>query len=149
MKKSEWGPSIWKLFHVLAYKIKEESFPLIGKQLYFFIIRICNNLPCPDCARHASMFLSKINPSLIKCKNDLIQTLHIFHNSVNTRTNKQVHPESILSQYERENIINVYNKFILVFTTHNNKLLADNLQRKFIIKDFKMWFIKNIKCFNL
>jgi len=35
-----------------------------------------------------------------------------------------------------------------VFNTHNNKLLADNLQRKFIVRDFKTWFLKNIQSFN-
>ena len=148
MKKDVWGPAIWKLFHVLAFKIKEESFSTIGKELFFYIIRVCSNLPCPDCARHASFFLSKINPSLIRSKRDLIQTLHIFHNSVNKRTDKPIQPDSILSQYENENIITVYNNFIAVFNTHNNKLLADNLQRKFIIRDFKSWFLKNIQSFN-
>ena len=148
MKKDVWGPAIWKLFHVLAFKIKEESFSKIGKELFFYIIRVCSNLPCPDCARHASFFLSKINPSLIRSKRDLIQTLHIFHNSVNKRTDKPIQPDSILSQYENENIITVYNNFIAVFNTHNNKLLADNLQRKFIIRDFKSWFLKNIQSFN-
>jgi len=148
MKKEIWGPGIWKLFHVLAYKLKEDSFPTVGKQLFHYITRICNNLPCPDCARHASFFLSKINPALLRSKRDLIQTLHIFHNSVNKRTDKPIQPESTLSQYENENIINVYNQFIAVFNTHNNKLLADNLQRKFIVRDFKTWFLKNIQSFN-
>jgi len=92
--------------------------------------------------------LNKLNPSLLRSKNDLIQTLHIFHNSVNKRTDKPNQHESILSQYENENIINVFNNFIAVFNTHNNKLLADNLQRKFILRDFKAWFLNNIKCFN-
>ena len=73
--------------------------------------------------------------------------MNIFHNSVNKRTDKPIQPESILSQYESENIINVFNNFIAVFNTHNNKLLADNLQRKFIIRDFKKWFLNNIQCF--
>jgi hypothetical protein len=147
MKKSIWGPAIWKLLHVLAHKLKDDSFPTAGKQLFYYIIRICNNLPCPDCAKHATAFLNKLNPSLLKSKGDLIQTLHIFHNSVNKRTDKPLQPESILSQYENENIIHVFNNFIAVFNTHNNKLLADNLQRKFILRDFKRWFLSNIQCF--
>jgi hypothetical protein len=147
MKKSIWGPAIWKLFHVLAHKLKDDTFPIVGKQLFYYIIRICNNLPCPDCAKHATLFLNKLNPSLLKSKSDLIQTLMIFHNSVNKRTDKPIQPESILSQYENENIISVFNNFIAVFNTHNNKLLADNLQRKFIIRDFKKWFLNNIQCF--
>jgi hypothetical protein len=148
MKKSLWGPAIWKLLHVLAHKLKDDSFPVIGKMLFYYIVRICNNLPCPDCARHATVFLSKINPSMLKSKNDLLQILYVFHNAVNKRTDKPLQPDSILSQYDNENIISVYNNFIVAFNTHNNKLLADNLQRKFIIRDFKAWFLNNIKYFN-
>ena len=45
-----WGPCTWYLFHTLAEKVKEESFPLIKESLISLIIRICSNLPCPECA---------------------------------------------------------------------------------------------------
>lgn len=148
MTTNNWGPHIWKLFHVLAVKMKEESFQIIGKDLYFYIRRICSNLPCPDCSRHATFFLNKINPLLIRSKQELIVTLFIFHNSVNKRKDKPIAPEAILLQYKNENIFDVYNNFIKVFNTNrNSKLLADNLHRKFIIKEFKSWFLNNINHF--
>jgi len=150
MTTNLWGPFIWRLFHVLAYKLKDESFHIVGIDLFNFIKRICSNLPCPDCARHASFFLSKINPLVIRSKKDLIITLFIFHNSVNKRKDKPLETEGILRQYENENIFNVYNNFIRVFHTNkNHKLLADNLHRKFIVKDFKSWFLSNLKHFNI
>ena len=39
-----WGPCTWYLFHTLAEKVKEESFPLIKDSLISLIIRICSNL---------------------------------------------------------------------------------------------------------
>lgn len=150
MTTKEWGPHIWKLFHVLAGKMKDDSFKIIGHDLINFIKRICSNLPCPDCARHATLFLRRINPALIKNKHDLVITLFIFHNSVNQRKEKPMFNESVLLQYNNENIINVYNNFIRVFhTNRNTKLLADNLHRKFIVKEFKAWFTNNINHFNL
>jgi hypothetical protein len=56
MTTEQWGPYIWKLFHVLAGNMKEESFQTIGRELLSFIKRICANLPCPDCSRHATFF---------------------------------------------------------------------------------------------
>ena len=150
MTTDQWGPHIWKLFHVLAGNIKEESFHIIGRDLLNFIKRICSNLPCPDCSKHATLFLNRLNPTLIRNKRDLIITLFIFHNSVNQRKDKPIASEIILLQYNNENIFNVYNNFIRVFhTNRNTKLLADNLHRKFIVKEFKTWFLNNIKHFNI
>ncbi len=150
MTTDQWGPHIWKLFHVLAGNIKDESFNIIGHDLLNFIKRICSNLPCPNCAKHAISFMNKINPTVIKTKQDLIVTLFIFHNSVNKRKNKPIASDSILMQYNNENILDTYNNFIKVFhTNRNTKLLADNLHRRFIVKEFKSWFLNNIKHFNL
>ena len=35
MKKSEWGPCVWKVLHTLTIKIKDESFESQRKQLDF------------------------------------------------------------------------------------------------------------------
>jgi hypothetical protein len=95
-------------------------------------------------------FLNKINPTLINNKQDLIVILYIFHNSVNKRKDKPMASQEVLSQYNNENLINVYNNFIRVFhTNRNTKLLADNLHRKFIVSQFKKWFLSNIQHFNI
>ena len=56
MSPSQWGPPTWLFMHTLAEKIKEDSYPIIGKQLIYNIIQICNLLPCPDCSEHSKTF---------------------------------------------------------------------------------------------
>ena len=86
-----WGPSTWILFHTLIEKLTDDGFDKIGLPLFTYIKRICRNLPCPDCAQHASYFLSQINLANIKTKHDLKTTIYIFHNNVNKRKNKPIY----------------------------------------------------------
>ena len=58
MSPSYWGPNTWIFMHTLACKIKEDSFPIIGKQLVLYLIQISYNLPCPECSQHAKQFWS-------------------------------------------------------------------------------------------
>jgi hypothetical protein len=63
VKKMKWGEPIWNLFHVLAEKVKEETFANIREELLNIIYTICANLPCPDCANHATTYMNNINYS--------------------------------------------------------------------------------------
>jgi hypothetical protein len=64
-----WGPSCWYLFHGLATKVKEEEFEKIKLSLWTNIVEICNNLPCPDCRKHAMDTISKTNKqNILKSK---------------------------------------------------------------------------------
>ena len=68
MSTNVWGPPTWILFHTLIAKLTDDGFNTIGLQLFRYIKRICNNLPCPDCAQHATQFLSRVNMTTIKTK---------------------------------------------------------------------------------
>ena len=150
MSPSVWGPPIWALFHTLAHKIKDESYPQIGVELFYQISRICRYLPCPDCSNHATAFLGKINPVNLKTKHDLIHTYYILHNIVNKRKNKPMYKaDSILAKYNEMNIIYAYNHFTSVYKTKGNmKLLTDSFQRQIIVKEFQKWLSINFKHFN-
>ena len=56
MKKSVWGPCIWKTLHILTIKLKDEYVDVQIKELKEIIIHICNNLPCPLCSSHANNY---------------------------------------------------------------------------------------------
>jgi hypothetical protein len=143
MSQSIWGPPTWTLFHTLIEKVTDEK---IVVPLFQYIVRICYNLPCPDCAGHAKAFFSKINHSSIKTKTDLRNLMYIFHNMVNKRKNKPLFHVDRLADYKTKNTIQVYNQFIQVYQTRGNiKLLADSLQRQMLVKEFKIWVIANIK----
>ena len=148
MSTNVWGPPTWILFHTLIAKLTDDGFNTIGLQLFSYIKRICNNLPCPDCAQHATQFLSRVNMATIKTKDELRNTMYIFHNMVNKRKNKPMYHVNDLEKYKSNNSIERYNNFIAHFKTKGNmKLLADSFQRKLLVNDFKKWIMLNIRFF--
>jgi len=151
MSPNEWGPPIWTFFHTLAEKIKDEKFSELGPHLLHLIKRICAHLPCPDCSQHASTFLSRVHFQNIKNKQGLKITLFDLHNLVNKRKKKPIFSFQDLDLlYKRKNVVLCYNDFCRVFQTHGlMKLMADNLQRKFILQETKKWVIDHIQDFDV
>ena len=148
MSPSTWGPQVWCFLHTMAAKIREDRFSTVAPQLFFFIRKICGNLPCPDCSQHANVFLGRINFKKVVCKMDLIKVLFIFHNAVNARKGKIAHSIDNVGNYAGNNLIQSYNQFISAFNTKGNmKLLADSFQRKLIIQEFRKWFLQNLSNF--
>lgn len=148
MKIEIWGPAVWNLFHTLAEKIKEDSYHKIGGELFQFIRRICANLPCPDCAQHATQFMNRVNFRQIRTKTDFKNMLWFFHNAVNKRKNKPIYPLRDLDIYADYNLVSVFNQFVASFQTKGNmKLLADSFQRKIITNDLRKWLMDNIHAF--
>ena len=146
---SVWGPSTWIFFHTIAEKIKEESFPVVGVQLFSFIKRICHFLPCPDCTGHAKKFLGTITPNSFKTKENLINYLYIFHNNVNIRKNKPQYSTTDLKKYESSDLINTYNTFVKVYNTKGDlRMLTDTFHRTRLLTEFRQWLMTNIRHFN-
>ena len=86
--------------------------------------------------------------STIKTKEDLRNTMYIFHNMVNKRKNKPMYHVNDLEKYKSNNSVEKYNNFIMHFKTKGNmKLLADSFQRKLLVNDFKKWLMTNIRFF--
>lgn len=149
MKPEVWGPAIWTLFHTLVELINENDYNKIGLELYAFIRQICNYLPCPECAKHATKFMSSVKIDSVKTKDGLRKIIYILHNAVNVQKQKKIFTFDDLEMYKSKNVVNVVNNFIKCFksTTGNMKLITDGFQRQMIIKNFKKWFIKNINSF--
>jgi hypothetical protein len=85
MSPSQWGIPTWIFMHTLVAKIKEEHFPVIGPQVISHLIQICMFLPCPECSDHAKQFWANVNTKNIQTKQDLVNLLFVFHNTVNKR----------------------------------------------------------------
>lgn len=149
MSPKDWGPPIWALFHTMAEKVNEADFAKIGPQMFNLIRQICRNLPCPDCANHATTFLNAVKPSSIKTKNEFRLMLWFFHNQVNKRKGYKIYTQEDLAKYATYSMLDIYNKFALSYNkkTGNLKLMSDSLERKRIIVNVSNWFKQNSQSF--
>ena len=135
----QWGPPIWRLFHTLAAQLNDDT---VVPVLLSHIQRICAFLPCPDCSAHATDFWRRVRPPTNK--QELIDILYNFHNTVNYRKRKQSHNYEQIKLYNQYSIFGVFKDFIAVYNTNGNmKLLAESFQRKLIIDQFRLFLIKN------
>ena len=150
-KKMKWGEPIWFLFHTLAHKVKESEFPRVKDELLNIIYNICNNLPCPMCAGHATEYMNKINFKTISTKKDLKDLLFVFHNTVNERKGFAMFNYADLdTKYNtaitRNILINFFNSFQV--KTGSIHMIANDMYRSRLIAVIKEWINKNYTCFD-
>jgi hypothetical protein len=151
-KKMKWGEPTWFLFHTLAEKIKDEYFQTIRLDLMNTIFTICKNLPCPDCANHATEYMKKINFASIKTKQDLKLLLFQFHNVVNQKKHFPLFSVNELdAKYSCANTINIIQNFMYYFQdkNHSIRMIANDIHRSRIAEQLKTWFNSNMQYFNL
>ena len=149
--KITWGEPIWFLFHTLAQKVKEDSFPIVRDGLLKNIYSICSFLPCPACANHAIEYLNKINFNTIQTKDDLINMIYVFHNEVNQR--KNVPPFDFIEvekKYSSAITINILKNFMHTFekSSRSNRMISNEFHKKTYIVELKKWLNMNINHFD-
>jgi hypothetical protein len=152
IKQMKWGQPTWFLFHTLAEKVKPEHFQEVRSDLLNIIYTICSNLPCPDCAKHATTYLNSINFNAIQTKDALRFMLFQFHNEVNRRKKYPEMPVCQLSEkYSVANTINIIHYFMPFFEDKHAsiRMIADDMHRSRVALQMKAWFNKNIECFEL
>ena len=140
------GPSTWTLIHTLAEKVRDANFNDVKADLLAYVKRICANLPCPDCAAHATQFISKLTPDQFATKQNFKAFLLHFHNSVNARTGKRPFTmEELNAKYSRANTFVVVPYFIRVYSYRNTnvRLLVNSFQKDLLIKEFIQWMRDN------
>ena len=149
VKEMLWGQPTWFLLHCLAEKVKESSFPKIRKSLFKTIIQICGNLPCPECAEHATNHLQRINFDAIQTKEQLKTMLWNFHNIVNKKKHYPIFPFEKLSQYNNAHFKNIVQNFFYHYTKKNYgmRVGAHNFHRGLATKDIQHWFQENMNHF--
>jgi hypothetical protein len=150
MRKKDWGNAVWFLFHTLAEKIKPE-YPAEIPVLLEHIISICNHLPCPDCKQHAVATLARINKTMIAAsRENLIDFVWSFHNSVNSRTKAPLYPKEALDRYKTAKTQAIIQNFIKVMsaTSNNEKTMLHGFHRTLYIKKFVDYVKMNMHKYN-
>ena len=151
--KMLWGVSTWRLFHTMAARIREESYPHLKGELLAVVKQICYNLPCPDCARHATRFMNGVNLATLPNKTVFISMLFQFHNSVNARLGKQQYTLEDLKVYNKRNLGIDLQNFLTFYARRYNGTLQAGIQsteliRRRIAISVRAWLQKNWLHFN-
>jgi len=150
-KKMKWGEPTWFFMHTMAQKVKPEHFQQIRQGFLSQINNICRNLPCPDCAAHASQYLDKSNFNRIQTKDELILFLYDFHNSVNVRKGIPNFPkEELYDKYSKANTTNIINYFLFHFADKSKsiRMISNDMYRMRIINLLKEWLNSNLQYFD-
>lgn len=147
--KAVWGPCVWYLFHTVAHHIKEDhpKFETAKNEFIAFSFRIATNLPCPECSQHATAYISKITPQMIKTKHDLKMLYINFHNAVNIRKGKPLFTlEEADAKYKNANIKLIIEYFFQIYgkKTINIKLMINNFHKDILLSEFRTWSVQNI-----
>lgn len=151
-KKMKWGEPVWFFFHTMAEKVKPESFQTIRLSFLKIVSNICRNLPCPNCAQHATSYIENTNLNTIQTKEELIEYFYVFHNEVNKRKGVQLFPKELLREkYSKANTINIINNFLFHFLdkSFSIRMIADDFHRKRLVDEIKQWLNSNYQYFEL
>ena len=150
MKKAGWGPIVWKALHCITLKIKNEEFEKEKNNIIKIISDICTNLPCPQCASHASNFIRRYKMKNIKNKDELIKYMFLMHNNVNKRLKKKSYnfdDIEIYNSYDIKNVLTDYYKMNINLRT-GERMMLHNYHRKMFISEFYNYFNGNIAKFD-
>lgn len=145
--KMKWGPPVWYFFHILAEKVKEDKFNKLKDDIMDIIRSICNTLPCPICAEHATNYMKKIHNNSIQSKDDLKLMLFQFHNEVNKRKGYAEFPLNELdTKYKSAVTINAVNSFIVTYRekSRNVQMIATEMSRDMILRNIRGWLNNNL-----
>jgi hypothetical protein len=151
-KLMKWGEPTWYLFHTIAEKIKPEFYTQYRSEIMNIIRIVCNTLPCPICANHATQYMQNINDSQLSTKEDLQRMLWAFHNSVNERKGQPFFPNDkgqLRNKYSRANTRAIIQNFIVVHKDKQSgfRMTTGDFYRNKNINMIKSWFIRYISIF--
>ena len=129
-----WGNYVWIFFHTFAHIIGEQKFIKHKSNILELIRRICNNLPCPECANDATIYLQRFNlEKNINSKSDLKKFFHYFHNVINKKLNKpEFDINKLDEEYSKLDFNVIYANLMKVFTTKINgpkSMMMHNFKR--------------------
>ena len=142
-QQMSWGEPTWSFFHTLAEKVKEESFNIVKNDIMKYIFIICSNLPCPECAQHAKMYMSSINFNSIQTKTQLKEMLYVFHNGVNRRKGHSLLERADLdAKYSGNVLTTIFYNFLVKFQDKHASihLISEDMYRKALSKNIVKWF---------
>jgi len=138
---ARWGTPTWVFFHTLIAKIDESKYMECRDDLLGHIKRLCEVLPCPDCAEHAIAHLSRIHIQSLPTKDSFKHMLLQFHNQVNYRRYQPGFSSDKLVVYDKLNLGYLVKVFVHEFTKplHNPRFFSDGMARNARVQMVVQW----------
>lgn len=149
MSKQVWGNATWFMMHTLAQKLRPEHSYIVPSLLQQFE-NICCNLPCPDCAEHASRMFATANIQAVVDKDTLIRFLYELHDVVNRRLGKPcMTMDECCELYTRGNTIVILKHFFNVMKNikSQDKAMIYGFRRQQCMKIFAEFMDANLHIF--
>lgn len=149
MSKQVWGNATWFMMHTLAQKLRTEHEYAVPSLLQQFD-NICGNLPCPDCAEHASRMFATANIRAVVDKNSLIRFLYELHDAVNRRLDKQCPTmEECCELYNRGHTVVILKHFFKVMKDikSQDRAMIYGFRRQQCMKAFAEFMDANLHIF--
>ena len=148
-----WGKSTWMFFHTLAEKVDEEKYKVLKYELIAIVRQICSNLPCPECAAHASRFISTVRIETIPTKHLFKSMLFLFHNQVNARIGKPQFMSQQTSCYKHYSLGISLQNFLTFYAKRYNGtiqagIMSTETKRRRIAISVNQWIKNNWTSFN-
>lgn len=143
IQRLPWGAPIWIFMHTLAAKLHPDKYLEIRSSLWSVICEICQNLPCPNCAEHATAYLKTIRIESLQTAEEFEHALIVFHNVVNSRKLVPLFPEeNVHAIYSEKSWEQVVPAFMHVFQKSHGPMLQmfQNAHRRVILARIKDWF---------
>ena len=134
-----WGGITWVFLHTLSYKIHPEHYLLIKQIVWHHIKQLCSNLPCPECAKHATQYLKTM--AVPETKERLIQVLVDFHNVVNRKIGKPLFSIQDMPKYGTVNLNTAFYacKHVIQTQPYNPRLMMHKINTQDSLTKFQVW----------
>ena len=144
----KWAEPTWFFFHSFAQKVKEDFYSSHYTECALIFRGICNNLPCPICRKHATIYFINHFKKIYN-KERLIEFFFNFHIYVNLRTRKEKVEREILEKYKQAVFPKIVQYFLKNFKAKSivSQDFSDQQSRQNLIKKLKVWFKQNYREF--
>ena len=135
----KWGAITWVFLHAVSYQVHSEHYQYIKVSLWNHIKQLCSNLPCPECASHATQYLKQVN--VPETKEHFIQFLFTFHNVVNRKLGKPPFSFQEMTKYKTVNLTTAFYacKYAIKSQPYNPKMIMHKMKTQDSLYQFQEW----------
>ena len=113
-----WGPSAWKLFHLVAQNYPQKPTDEDRRNWQEFFISVKNILPCKYCRESFQQFMEELNiVDFLFSRRNLQKWMWLMHNKVNAKLRKQNLLKTLNPTFSE--VYKKYDKFLTICINDN------------------------------